>query len=471
MNKHCVVIGGGVAGLVAARQMSHHGMQVDVFEATGSFGGAVASLDIAGITADAGAEAISVLRPAGLDLIADLGLRDSLVRPRRTDSRIATREGLLELPPGVLGIPTDLSDPRVSALMRTDEIASVGKQQSFTVSPDASLGSVVRTHLGDAVADRIVDPVVSGVHAAGIDDVDFAALLPGMAELALKHGGLLNAAQEMRAGLGPSGSAVASLNGGMHNLAIALQEACLRSGVRLFTRREVTAAHRTSAGWEIIDQQGLVTTTDALILAVPPSVAASLLMHTPAMQEIAQSLSLLRVTPVRVVTLMLESADLDSFPFGPGVLVSAERNDLAAKALTHSNAKWEWWDSVLPAHRHVVRLSYGRAGHPAPDADALSAQAVKDIQALLPAKSNMRVIDTAVTTWADSLAFPTPGHASRISLVKDKLKCEDRLSVISSALAGNGLAGVIDYAQHEGQRIANASTIASAEHHTYLETK
>ena len=64
---------------------------------------------------------------------------------------------------------------------------------------------------------------------------------------------------------------------------------------------------------------------------------------------------------VELVTLVLDAPGLDAAPRGTGVLVAADAPGVTAKALTHSTAKWSWL-AEQAGGRHVVRLSYGRAG-------------------------------------------------------------------------------------------------------------
>ncbi len=448
------VIGGGVSGLVAAWELARSGVAVTVWEAEGHWGGAVSALTLGGITADAGAEAIAVGRPAGLQLIEDLGLRGDVLTPRRTDSRIAMADGLRELPPSVLGVPADLDDPRVASLLSAADIERARDEREAVSDSTTTVGAYVRERLGDAVVDRIVDPVIAGVHACAADDADLNTLLPGIGALVDQTRGLVPAAARMRAGLGPSGSAVASLRGGMHRLTAALVDACCATGVDLRHASGISRIQRTDDGWRVTDTTGAVTDVDVVVLAVPPRVAADLLHDDE--PQLAASLGAIETTAVRVVSLLIECPDLDEFPAGPGVLVAAERTDVQAKAMTHANAKWEWWDDVLPANRHVVRLSYGRAGQPAPAVEGLVEQAEADAKALLGVTGSWRVIDSAVTTWQESLVRPTPGHAQRMRDLTDQLHGLPDLTVLNSALAGNGLAGIIQLAREEATRVVTS---------------
>ena len=445
------VIGGGISGLVSAWELARSGMDVTLWEVDDHWGGAVSALTLDGITADAGAEAIAVGRPAGLKLIEDLGLRGDVLTPRRTDSRIAMADGLRELPPSVLGIPADLDDPRVAALLTISDVERAHDERAASIDTTTTVGAYVRDRLGDAVVDRIVDPVIAGVHACAADEADLATLLPGVDTLVAETGGLVPAAARMRAGLGPSGSAVASLRGGMHRLTAALVDSCCDAGVDLRPGTGIVGLQRTDNGWRVTDTVGASIDIDVVVLAVPPRVAAALLDDDE--PRLAADLAAIETTAVRVVSLLVECPELDTFPAGPGVLVAAERTDVQAKAMTHANAKWEWWDTVLPTHRHVVRLSYGRAGQPALAVEGLVEQAEADARALLGVTGSWILVDSAVTTWQESLVRPTPGHASRMRALTDRLRQIPDLTVLNSALAGNGLAGIIQIARDEADRL------------------
>src|SRR6188768_2387306 len=89
--KDVLVIGGGVAGLVAARECAHLGLSVVVLEAAGTPGGAVAGHEVAGLPLDAGAESFAVRGNTVADFIADPGR--GLAAPAGAPARRRTRVG------------------------------------------------------------------------------------------------------------------------------------------------------------------------------------------------------------------------------------------------------------------------------------------------------------------------------------------------------------------------------------------
>jgi oxygen-dependent protoporphyrinogen oxidase len=127
----CVVVGGGLAGLLAAYEASNAGKSVVLYEATKHYGGAIASIDIMGIKVDAGAESFATTRPEALSLIKELGLSDLLVTPERSDARIFNQGQSFLIPHGMMGIPSDLTDPNTIALLGDEEAAYAAELDSL----------------------------------------------------------------------------------------------------------------------------------------------------------------------------------------------------------------------------------------------------------------------------------------------------------------------------------------------------
>jgi len=447
----CVVIGGGVSGLVSARELAKAGFSVTVMESAPTWGGAVSPLAIDGVVTDAGAESVGVARRGGLDLIHELGLADHVVVPRRSDPRIALIHELREIPTTVLGIPTSLDDERLRVILGDDSMRRLANERDWPIDSHTTLGQLVRERLGDDVVTHLVDPIVAGVHATPADEADLATLLPNIDDLIRSTGGLVRAAAQLRAGLGPSGSAIVSLQGGMHRLVSALVQSCTDLGVTMMTSHSPSGLECDGQHWTLTDQMGGRSHFDLAILAVPPAVVSGLLTSVDV--EVSRSFDAIEMTAVSVATLSVESTELNAFPVGPGLLVSSRRTDVSAKALTHANAKWGWWDGVLPKNRHILRLSFGRAGQP-PSPPTLVEKIVEhDARVLLGLVEPWIVREIVVTQWDSSLVRPSPGHAERVGTLSQQVERIPGLAVLSGALCGNGLAGVIETARRQSQRL------------------
>jgi oxygen-dependent protoporphyrinogen oxidase len=208
---------------------------------------------------------------------------------------------------------------------------------------------------------------------------------------------------------------------------------------------------RVGEHWAVTDHTGGHSQFDIVVLAVPPKVAARLLTNIDV--NVSQSFDQIEMNAVSVATLSVDSAELNTFPVGPGLLVSTSRTDVTAKALTHANAKWEWWDGVLPENRHIVRLSFGRSGQPALSPSLIASVVADDARALLGLTKPWAVREVVVTQWNSSLVRPSPGHAARVGMLTQQVEQISGLAVLSGALCGNGLAGVIELARRQSKRL------------------
>src|SRR6266536_2591980 len=103
-----IVVGGGIAGLSAAYELSRTPMSFVVLEARPRAGGVVLSEEIDGFTIDAGPDSLLVQRPDGIRLCEELGLGPDLVPTKLPRLAYIQRDGRLHPLPAssVLGIPT-----------------------------------------------------------------------------------------------------------------------------------------------------------------------------------------------------------------------------------------------------------------------------------------------------------------------------------------------------------------------------
>ena len=158
---------------------------------------------------------------------------------------------------------------------------------------------------------------------------------------------------------------------------------------------------------------------------------------------------------------MLDAPALDAHPRGTGALVAVGTPGVTAKALTHVTAKWAWIDALTPPGRHVLRLSFGRAGEQVPtlelsDAE-LQALALHDAGAILGVDlADAPVHGFARTLWSDGLSPATIGAPERIRQVRERVQQTTGLDVTGGWLSGTGLASVIPDALAAGIRARRA---------------
>jgi oxygen-dependent protoporphyrinogen oxidase len=319
-----------------------------------------------------------------------------------------------------------------------------------------SVSALVRARMGRRVLERLVAPVVGGVHSADPDLLDVDMVAPGLRTGIKAHRSLAAAvAAQRRSAGGPSaakaGSAVAGLENGMHTLVTALLNDLQERGVTLLTGSAASAVERTADGWRVT--AGEVTYDGGLLVVALPGPAAVGLL-----QEAVPALAGRSPEPgpdVRLVTLVVDLPELDRRPRGTGVLVAPQTPGIQAKALTHATAKWDWLAAAAGPGTHVLRLSYGRLegtpeeGSPAPDSapvtdTALLAAALRDASALLDVPVQGKdVVGWDVVRWQGALPFAAVGHKARVAGIRAICAAENGLSVVGGWVAGNGLAAVV----------------------------
>jgi oxygen-dependent protoporphyrinogen oxidase len=278
----------------------------------------------------------------------------------------------------------------------------------------------------------------------------------------VQAGSLAGAARLLRGGGERSGSAVATLAGGLHTLLPPLVDAVRDAGGEVRTGAPVTRVMRTATGWRVEPAEALSIPARAVLLAVPAGAAATLLGTA----DPGLSVPMLRapITPVLICTVVLDDNRLDRAPRGTGVLVSAHASGVLAKALTHATAKWRWLADVAGPGRHVLRLSYGRGTGDLPEPSDLTDIALHDAAELLGVElSATSVVDSAVVSWPSALPAPRPGHADAVRALRAHL-APLRLAVVGAAVAGSGLAGVVGDARREAaaliKRLGDVASIA-----------
>lgn len=506
--KHVVVIGGGIGGLVAARECAKVGMRVTLLEAADDVGGAIRKVELDGVIIDAGAESYATRGGLVRALVEELGLADRIVTPQAGGAWLAGIPGVGAAPlpvGGILGIPANPFQDDVRRIIGWSGVwrAYLDRvRPPLTIGHQLSLGRLVGSRMGAKVRDRLVAPVTTGVYSASPGDVDIDVAAPGLNSALTRVGSLSGAVQALRddaaakatgsSATGSStaakapGSAVEGLSGGMSVLVDALAAdltslgAEVRTGVRVRSVRksattwsvetEVEPAGDTLASADDADALGAELhaaeiaavepviediTADAVIIATPESTARDLLAAAvPALTTTEAASS----PEIEIVTLLLDAPELEAAPRGTGVLTVPGSH--TAKALTHSSAKWSWVRDAAGA-RQVVRVSFGAQGEPAATAE-LSDEAAADLArreaaALLGvAIAPEAVIASHRGRFVQSQPASIIGSGERRAAARAAVTAVPGVAAVGAWLAGTGLAQVIPDARDEADRLRRA---------------
>jgi len=464
-----VVVGGGVAGLAAARALAAR-FEVVVLETQDRVGGKLVTAEFRGRPLDVGPDNFITRNDAAVRLCREIGLADELLAPATSRAAVYARGRPRPLPAGlVLGVPTDLRALRRSGVVGTAAtlraaLDLVLPRSRATVALGGSLGGgdvgeangdptvheVLVPRIGRAAVAALVDPLLGGINAGDCSRLSFRASAPQLASAAAGARSVVRALRARApATPGPAGAAAPlflGLSGGIESLATGLRRACEQAGVTVRTSCEVTGVELAPTGtgpsWTVRFGGGQVL-ADGLVLAVPATSAGRLLAD--AAPEIALECASISYSGVATVTLAWPEASvpsalarlLDPAPAAPGdhpalpgsgVLVPRATGGIVTAA-TFTSTKWP--RSARPGEV-VVRVSAGRDG----DGRALELDDGELVDAVRAELATLLGIteaplDRLVWRWPASFPQYASGHLARSA----------RIAALAGALPGLALAG------------------------------
>lgn len=379
-----LVIGGGIAGLTAAWDLVRAGLRPLLIEARGYTGGLVAAGPIGGARMDLGAEGFVVRGQAATSMLAELGLRTAAPhgRPRLFLPPLApgagagpSQWGLHRFPDhAYLGIPADPLAPDVVAIIGQEAARRAAQDADLPgtvgTSPEdpADLASFVAARMGAGVLERLVRPIVAGIHSADPADLAADVVMPGLRRATAELGSLsaaVAAVLERRRARqdGAGGRSVdAAVEGGLFRLTDALREAIEAGGGSVRTRTgaqwlrpsggqdcadgEAPAAWRvgiaptrrgpTPSDEPVPDGAQEVVATDRVVVACSAGAALRLLRGIPGLPASATELTVPVGAPIARFTLVARAPELSGKPVGSGLLVApagvAEPGEVAGPA-------------------------------------------------------------------------------------------------------------------------------------------
>jgi oxygen-dependent protoporphyrinogen oxidase len=503
------VVGGGIAGLSAAWELvagsggTDTGNATDtgdtatpvvhVLESGDRLGGKLASAEFAGRTVDLAADAFLVRRPEAAELCDELGLADELVPVGASGAAIWARGTLRMMPEGLnVGVPTRFWPLFRSGILTWTESLRVARDLvtphlGIGLTGDRAVGDIVGERLGRSVVERLVDPLIGGINAGGVDDLSAAATMPALIAASVQSGSLMHRLGRVRApgtagtsgtpsASTPNGSPAAvfsSLRGSTASLAEHLTGALVRRGVTVRTNAPVEAIERSGPDhtghrqWRLSiggGEQGeggsgtnpdgdSTLEVDGVVLAVPATEAGVLLAaHAPVAAGI---LSTIEYASVAVITYAVPTDAIGATLRGTGFLVPRTSTVAGRPALiTGCTYLGRKWPHLARPGDELIRVSVGRFGddrHQALDDDELSASAFGELARMLDITGTP--LAWLVTRWPGSFPQYRVGHLIRVGQVEQAVAALDGMAVAGAALRGVGIPACIGSGRAAARRV------------------
>ncbi|HEX5858647.1 MAG TPA: FAD-dependent oxidoreductase, partial [Microbacterium sp.] len=297
-----------------------------------------------------------------------------------------------------------------------------------------------------------------GVYSAHPDDIDVEIAAPGLNSAMTRAGSLSGAVGLIRGErTATPGASIEGIDGGVTRLVEALRGRLGELGAEVVTGVAVEAIEKTDGGWIVTAEGHAPERADAVVVATPEAPARRLLGRD--VPELAATAP--RPGPdVHVVTLVIDAPALDAHPRGTGVLTVAGAR--AAKALTHSTAKWPWLSARVAPGRHVVRVSFGSQGE-APATEGLSeeeaaALALAEASALLGVPLDRdRLVGSRLERYGQAQPASVRGQRAAAESARAAVHAVDGLAVTGAWLSGTGLAQVVPDAIAAAERVRQSA--------------
>ncbi|MBG6094773.1 protoporphyrinogen oxidase [Nocardioides luteus] len=431
-----IVVGAGIAGLTAARDLSLKGHRVTVLEASDRVGGKIRGESVAGHLVDVGAEAMLNRRPEGVSLAREIGLE--IVHPTDAKSSIWSRGALRPIPRSIMGVPLDLPALESAGLLSEETLEVVRREPTLPpakTDEDISVGDFIASRFGDETADRLADPLLAGVYAGHARAISVKAAAPQLFMLAEK-GSLLEAAAALPTSDVP---VFAGIDGGMSRLPTTLAE-----GLDIRLNTPVDTVTRTPQGF-LIETGDEVEAADAVVVATPAPVAAQLLRSTA--PSVARELSAIETASVAVVTFAF--SELPAELSGRSGFLVPPVEECAIKASTFSFAKWAW----VGERGNYLRTSIGRHGEPpSDDDDRLVADSLAALEQIVGITATPT--DVHVQRWTDGLPQYPVGHLDRVARIRQGLRAVPGLTLAGASYDGVGIPATIASAHRAAEDLS-----------------
>jgi protoporphyrinogen/coproporphyrinogen III oxidase len=444
-----VIVGGGISGLSAARELCRTGLRVRLLERDAHCGGVIQTRRVGDCVLDVGPDTLLASKPAAVTLCQELGLAEQLVEPRTPRTVYLLRSGTLRPLPetSMMGLPADWTSlVSTRALTWRAKLRMAGEVLIPRAAPaaDESIASFVRRRFGREAVTWLAEPLLAGIHRGDASRLSMRALFPSLLDAEQRHGSVIRALSRKPATGRRAGSM--TLRGGLGQLVERLEHA-LPSDV-VITGADVRGVRGTGPYAVALDN-GRIITAEAVLFATPAHVTARLIASVDL--ELARLCESIEYVPSVTVALAYAKSAVRHPLRGWGfVAPAAEGRRVTAVSWISSK-----WPHRAPPDQVLIRASMGSNGNHAPidqPDDTLVAWADHDLRDLLGMTE--APIATHVCRWPRAMPQFHVGHSELIAGIERRLSSVPGLFISAAGFRGVGIPDCISDAQATARALA-----------------
>ncbi|MCG8591983.1 MAG: protoporphyrinogen oxidase [Proteobacteria bacterium] len=423
-----VVIGAGVAGLGAARELAAAGRDVHVIDAGACVGGVLQTSSRGGYRVEHGPNTLRVPGPLAAWL-AERDLQGALrkAHPASRLRQLFVGGRLVPVPMGPWAFArTPLLSPRAKLRLLSEPW--------IRGAPEAgeSVAEFIGRRLGSEAVTALVGPFLTGVYAGDEQELGAEAVFPSLVQHERDAGSIVRGAlRAWRRRSAPAGlPGTWSGSGGAAGFARALADALPRPPE---LRTRVTALERCDSGWRLglegPGRDGL--TAERVIVALPAHEAAALL--EAGQPELAKWLRGIAYAPIAAVALGLDPAEVREPVRGFGFLVPQSEGLRMLGTLFMS----QLFDDRAPAGRELAHVMLGGVRWPeAVDLDdaGLAEHATRDLDRVLGLRAEPEFL--LGVRWRRAVPQPGRDHPRRVAELRRLAAAQPGLTLAGAYLDG-----------------------------------
>jgi oxygen-dependent protoporphyrinogen oxidase len=454
-----VIVGGGISGLATAHYLHRRlgtNVRLTLVEGSRRLGGKIDTRHVGGHLVDTGPDAMLVRSPVMAALLDDLGLGDRVVAPAALGAHVWSRGRLRRLPPGTLfGVPDRLFPLLRSRLLSPAGVARAALDlvlpRRRRVARDPSIADLVVPRLGTQVFERLVEPLLGGVHAGRAGELSARSTAPDIEALARTNRSLYFGLRRLRRAARPAsgGPALVTLDGGLVLLVETMAARLADDDLRLETA--AIGISRIGPGYRVDLAGGQGILADAVVLATPAFVSAQLLADLA--PDAATVLAGIPYADVATITLAYPRRAVHRPLDGTGFLVPPEEGRILV-GCSWSSAKWP---HLADDDLVLIRCMVGRHG----DRRWLEldgATLVRRVHGELVEAMGVTEgpAHVHVQRWPKGMPQYLVGHQDRLDDLATALRPLPGIFLTGSAYRGVGLASCVADAERSANYIAQA---------------
>lgn len=437
-----IVIGGGLAGLITTYRLRQAGKKAVCLEAGDYPGGCVRTDRIDGFLCEYGAQNFVDSGGGPVHRLAhDLGIADQIIQAKETANYIAWGGRPRPVPKQLLGI------------LSLKGLARAGMDLFLPRRPqegEESIAAWAARRFGSEVAERLIDPMVTGVWAGDPERLSLRATLSLGAELEQKHrsvilGAFKNGGERQKAftfknGMGTMPEALAkALDGALHTATQATQiKAKEQGGYRIEVKETKTGAE-------------YALEANMLVVATPPPITGTLLAGLDPL--LAELICGIPCAAMVSCSLAFGPEDFSGpVPQGYGLISPACQGTRSLGCLLPSSS----FEGAAPPDRILIRVLLGGQRDPAAItlADSeLVELALREFGSLLGLKPDAEPSFVKIFRHRIGLPQYELGHVKRLADIEARTRNLAGLHLIGNSYRGVPVRKVVEQAEQLVQRM------------------